>query len=73
MPQQTDALNLLADVIARARRAGADAADAVLVEGASMAHSQRLGNQIPVGRPVLDGGQKQQIEVAFQHFRTHPL
>jgi PmbA protein len=43
MPQQTDALNLLADVIARARRAGADAADAVLVEGASMAHSQRLG------------------------------
>lgn len=43
MPQQTDALNLLADVIARARRAGANAADAVLVEGASMAHSQRLG------------------------------
>src|SRR5947208_12850393 len=43
MPQETNALNLLADVIARARRAGADAADAVLVEGTSMAHSQRLG------------------------------
>ena len=41
--QEADALNLLADVIARARRAGADAADAVLVEGASIAHAQRLG------------------------------
>src|SRR5713226_931099 len=43
MPQETDALNVLTDIIARARRAGADAADAVLVEGASIAHSQRLG------------------------------
>src|SRR5258708_12792015 len=43
MAQETDALNVLSDVIARARRAGADAADAVLVEGASIAHSQRLG------------------------------
>src|SRR5258708_21759540 len=43
MSQETDALNLLADVIARARRAGADAADAVLVEGAAIAHAQRLG------------------------------
>jgi len=43
MAQETNALNVLSDVIARARRAGADAADAVLVEGASMAHSQRLG------------------------------
>jgi PmbA protein len=38
-----DALNILGDLIARARRAGADAADAVLFEGASIAHSQRLG------------------------------
>ncbi len=43
MAQETNALNVLSDVIARARRAGADAADAVLVEGTSMAHSQRLG------------------------------
>jgi PmbA protein len=38
-----DALNILGDLIARARRAGADAADAVLFEGASIAHAQRLG------------------------------
>jgi PmbA protein len=39
----TDALSLLGDLIAKARRAGADAADAVLFEGVSMSHSQRLG------------------------------
>ncbi|MDB5409155.1 MAG: putative peptidase PmbA-like [Rhodospirillales bacterium] len=38
-----DALNILDDLIARARRAGADAADAVLFEGTSIAHAQRLG------------------------------
>jgi len=43
MAQGPDALDLLGDVIARARRAGADAADAVLFEGASLAHAQRLG------------------------------
>src|SRR5918912_65131 len=42
-PQQTDALNTLTDLIGRARRAGADAADAVLFEGVSIAHAQRLG------------------------------
>ncbi|WP_374443401.1 TldD/PmbA family protein [Stella sp.] len=36
-------LDLLSDLIARARRAGADAADAVHVEGTSIAHAQRLG------------------------------
>jgi PmbA protein len=41
--QDGDALNILGDLIARARRAGADAADAVLFEGASIAHAQRLG------------------------------
>ncbi|HZS83155.1 MAG TPA: TldD/PmbA family protein [Stellaceae bacterium] len=43
MPQDADALNLLRDLIARARKAGADAADAVLFEGVSMSHAQRLG------------------------------
>lgn len=37
------ALDLLQDLIARARRAGADAADAVLFEGASLSHARRLG------------------------------
>jgi PmbA protein len=41
--QDGDALNILGDLIPRARRAGADAADAVLFEGASIAHAQRLG------------------------------
>ena len=38
-----DALTLLDDLIARAKKAGADAADAVLFEGASISHAQRLG------------------------------
>jgi PmbA protein len=42
MPQ-TDALSLLGDLIARATEAGADAADAVLFESASLSHAQRLG------------------------------
>src|SRR5438132_5530901 len=37
------ALELLQDLIARARRAGADAADAVLFEGTSLSHGRRLG------------------------------
>jgi PmbA protein len=36
-------LDLLQDLIARARRAGADAADAVLFESASLSHGRRLG------------------------------
>ncbi|HZT50735.1 MAG TPA: metallopeptidase TldD-related protein [Stellaceae bacterium] len=43
MPQDQDALTLLGDLVARARKEGADAADAVLVEGASLSHAQRLG------------------------------
>src|SRR5713101_1932857 len=42
----TDAANdidLLQDVIAKARRAGADAADAVMFEGVSLSHARRLG------------------------------
>lgn len=38
-----DAANLLEDLIQRARRAGADAADAILVDGASLSLSTRLG------------------------------
>src|SRR5215472_5080623 len=36
-------LDLLQDVVGRARRAGADAADAVLFEGISLSHGRRLG------------------------------
>ena len=37
------ALDLLQDLIGRARRAGADAADAVLFDGVSLSHARRLG------------------------------
>src|SRR5260370_11306341 len=36
-------IDLLQDLVARARKAGADAADAVLVEGTSLSHARRLG------------------------------
>jgi PmbA protein len=38
-----NAIDLLQDLIARARKAGADAADAVLFEGTSLSHARRLG------------------------------
>ncbi|RDD61049.1 TldD/PmbA family protein [Ferruginivarius sediminum] len=38
-----DSLDLLDDLLDKARRAGADAADAVLVDGVSISHAQRLG------------------------------
>lgn len=38
-----DALNLLHDLVAKARRAGADAADAVAVAGTALSHTRRLG------------------------------
>jgi PmbA protein len=38
-----NAIDLLQDLIARARGAGADAADAVLFEGVSLSHARRLG------------------------------
>ena len=37
------ALDVLQDLIGRARRAGADAADAVMFEGVSLSHARRLG------------------------------
>jgi PmbA protein len=36
-------LDLLGDLIARAKKAGADAADAIFVEGVSVSHARRLG------------------------------
>jgi PmbA protein len=38
-----DSLNLLHDLVAKARRAGADAADAIAVAGTSLSHTRRLG------------------------------
>lgn len=43
MAAKDDSLNLLTDLIARAKRAGADAADALFAEGVSVSHAQRLG------------------------------
>ena len=43
-------LNLLSDLIARARKAGADAADAVLISGTSLSVSRRLGETEHVER-----------------------
>ena len=40
---QPDVLNLLQDLIATAERAGADSADAVAMDGASVSHAWRLG------------------------------
>ena len=45
-----DQLNLLADLIARARAAGADAADAVLISGTSLSVQRRLGKTEHVER-----------------------
>src|SRR3982074_1589195 len=36
-------IDLLQDLVGRAKRAGADAADAVLFEGTSLSHARRLG------------------------------
>jgi PmbA protein len=43
MAQGQDALDLLSSLITAARQRGADAADAVLFEGVSLSHAQRLG------------------------------
>src|SRR5579859_7071470 len=43
MTPTAQALDLLTDLIARAKRAGADQADGVLFEGVSISHAQRLG------------------------------
>src|SRR5579862_5558890 len=38
-----DALNLLHDLIGKAKKAGADSADAIAVVGTSLSHARRLG------------------------------
>lgn len=43
MAETVESLGLLAELIERARRAGADAADAVFVQSASLSHARRLG------------------------------
>ncbi len=43
MPKSPDALSVLGDLVSRAKRAGADQADAVLIDGIALSHSQRLG------------------------------
>jgi PmbA protein len=43
MPRDLDPLDLLDDLIGRAKAAGADAADAVFAEGTSLSLAQRLG------------------------------
>jgi PmbA protein len=43
MPPTDTTLDLLDQLIARARKAGADQADAVMFEGISISHAQRLG------------------------------
>jgi PmbA protein len=50
MTMAANALDLLADLIARARAAGADAADAVLVSGTSLSVQRRLGKTEHVER-----------------------
>jgi PmbA protein len=46
----TDPMSLLGDLIARARKAGADAADAVLISGTSLSVARRLGETEHVER-----------------------
>ncbi len=50
MAEPMDALTLLSDLIARARAAGADAADAVLISGTSLSVARRLGETEHVER-----------------------
>ena len=50
MPAQTEALTLLNDLLDRATRAGAEQADALFVEGASIAAAQRLGEPEKIER-----------------------
>ena len=41
--EAADIINLLSDLVAKAKKAGADAADAIAVAGTSLAHTRRLG------------------------------
>ncbi|MCE3247513.1 MAG: putative Zn-dependent protease, pmbA-like protein, partial [Geminicoccaceae bacterium] len=50
MPDTVNALDLLAGLIARAGKAGADAADAMLIESAGLSATRRLGKLEKVER-----------------------
>ena len=43
LANEQEALNLLSDLIEKAQKAGADAVDAIAVNGTSLSHAQRLG------------------------------
>jgi len=74
-----DALNRLEDLLAKARGAGADAADAVMVDSVSIAHAQRLGQverlerseEADIGLRVLVG--KRQACVSSSDFKADAL
>jgi PmbA protein len=79
MPRDLDPLNLLDDLIGRAKAAGADAADAVFAEGTSLSLAQRLGQPekleraegSDLGLRVLVG--KRQAIVSSTDFRPAAL
>lgn len=50
MPDNSDDLNRLNDLIAKAKRQGADAADAVLVNSIALSHARRLGETEKIER-----------------------
>ncbi len=78
-PDATNALNLLDDLIARARKAGADDADCVMVKGVSMSAAQRLGEPeriersegADIGLRILKG--KRQAVVSSTDFSPQAL
>jgi PmbA protein len=79
MPRDLEPLNLLDDLIGRAKAAGADAADAVFADGASLSLAQRLGQPEKLERAegrdlglrVLVG--KRQAIVSSTDFRPSAL
>ena len=79
MPRDLDPLNLLDDLIGRAKAAGADAADAVFAEGTSLSLAQRRGQPEKLERAegrdlglrVLVG--KRQAIVSSTDFRPSAL
>lgn len=76
---KTDPLNLLTDLIDRARKAGAEAADAVLIDATSVSVSHRLGNpedlersdESDLGLRVFIG--KQQASVSSTDFSARAM
>src|SRR6266853_1046848 len=50
--ETANGIDLLQDLVARARKAGADAADAVLFNGVSLSHARRLGKVEKLARAV---------------------